>query len=67
MQFLKLVTQVTNKVFFHTGIVLHKLDYLNRDTFYYNRIKNKINYLKFIENMRIASKNNTTIKILKYI
>ena len=38
---------------------LDKLDYLNRDTFYYNGIKNRINYLKFIENMRIESVNNS--------
>ena len=38
---------------------LDKLDYLNRDTYYYYGIKNRINYLKFIENMRIESVNNS--------
>ena len=37
---------------------LDKLDYLNRDTYYYNGIKNKINYNKFIDNMKIVSVNN---------
>ena len=38
---------------------LDKLDYLNRDTYYYNGIKNKINYNKFIDNMKIVSVNNS--------
>lgn len=38
---------------------LDKLDYLNRDTYYYNGIKNKINYNKFIENMKIVSNNDS--------
>jgi HD superfamily phosphohydrolase len=38
---------------------LDKLDYLNRDTYYYNGIKNKINYNKFIENMKIVNNNDS--------
>lgn len=38
---------------------LDKLDYLNRDTYYYYGIRDKINYLKFIENMRIEKVNDS--------